>query len=156
MTEKENLEANEMLESICAMLDARDWVYEKVEDRLLVRFIVTGEDFPMNFIIRVDPERKLVLYTSRLPGKFPEELRETGAVATCQLNFKLADGSFDYDMSDGTVYFRLTSSYRSSLISQAALVSMLDISLYTVDRYNDMFTLLAKGTLDLQNFLDSL
>ena len=156
MDEKALQEAKKMYEAVCAMLDARGWHYEKVEEKLMVRFDATGQDLPMTFIIRIDAERMLVVLTSLLPGPFPQALRDVGAIATSQINYKLADGSFDYDMRDGTVYFRLTSSYRSSLISQTALEYMFECTLFTVELYNDKLFMLSKGLIDLDKFLKSL
>lgn len=156
MDENKMINAKKMYDAVCAMLDSRNFKYEKIEEKLLVRFFVGGNDIPMNFIMRIDAERSLVVLTSLLPGSFPEERRELGAVATSEINFSLADGNFDYDLSDGTVYFRITSSYLSSLISQAALEYMLECSIYTVDKFNDKLFMLANGMVEIEKFLEML
>ena len=43
-----------------------------------------------------------------------EDKRVDGAIAVCVANNGLNDGCFDYDVRDGEIRFRLTSSYRES------------------------------------------
>ena len=74
------------------------------------------------------------------------------SIATCQANYRLADGSFDYDFREGKVFFRMTSSYRDSLISQNLLEYMMACAAFTVDAYNDKFLMLAKGQMAIEEF----
>ena len=134
-------------------LDAIDWKYEKNEEKLRVDFSVKGDDLPMEFTMIVDADRQLVRLVSFLPFHFPADKRAEGAIATSQINYKLADGSFDYDIKDGEVSFRMTSSFRSSLISESLLRYMVQCAIYTVDEYNDKLFMISKGMLSLQDFL---
>lgn len=153
--QKQIKQAQETYKTLCAALDAKNWKYEKIADKLMVHFTVTGEDIPMDFLMFVDADRDLVRLMSQLPFKFDGAHRTEGALVTSYANYKLADGSFDYRMSDGAVYFRLTLSYRDSLISQDALFYMVRVSSYTVDRYNDKFLMVAKGMMSPDEFVES-
>lgn len=144
--------AKEVFDSLCEMLDGKDGHYEKHEDDLVVTFIVGGEDIPMQFIMNVDAKRELVRLISPIPVIFDEDKRVEGAIATCQANYRLADGSFDYDFREGKVLFRMTSSYRDSLISQNLLEYMMACAAFTVDAYNDKFLMLAKGQMAIEEF----
>lgn len=93
--------AKEVFDSLCEMLDGKDGHYEKHEDDLVVTFIVGGEDIPMRFIMNVDAKRELVRLISPIPVIFDDDKRVEGAIATCQANYRLADGSFDYDFREG-------------------------------------------------------
>jgi hypothetical protein len=64
------------------------------------------------------------------------------------------DGCFDYDLSDGQILFRLTSSYRDSLLSEALFEYMVMVSASTIDKYNDRFFMLAKGMISLEQFIE--
>ncbi len=147
--------ANETFEKICAVLDARKWHYTKEGERKLT-FEVYGEDLPMRFNIYVDADRRLVRMHSPLPLRFPENALDVGAIATSEINYKLADGSFDYDMDSGGVCFRLTTSFCSSLISEAVFDYMVHCACSTVDDYNDRLFFLAKESLTLESFLETL
>ena len=134
-------------------LDAIDWKYDKNDEKLRIDFSVKGDDLPMSFIMLIDVDRQLVRLMSFLPFNFPEDKRLEGAIATSFVNYKLADGSFDYDITDGETSFRLTSSFRNSLISESLLRYMVQCAIYTVDKYNDKLFMIAKGMLSLENFL---
>lgn len=77
------------------------------------------------------------------------------AMAVVVANYGFADGSFDYNISDGTILFRLTSSYRESTLSEELFEYMLLVSATTVDKYNDKFFMISKGMLTIQQFIES-
>ncbi len=150
--QQRNKNADAVFKTLCEMLDDRHWKYEKRPEDLVVHFIVGGDDIPMEFVIYVDPDKELVRMLSQLPFAFSEEKRVEGAIATCQATFRLVDGSFDYDYKTGGILFRLTSSFRGSLISKEMLAYMVDCSCFTIDQYNDKFLMLDKGVLTIEDF----
>jgi hypothetical protein len=89
-----------------------------------------------------------------MPFNMPEDKRIDGALAICAANFGLIDGSFDYDLSDGQIVFRLTSSYRESLLSEELFKYMVMVSAGTIDKYNDRLFMLAKDMITLEKFLE--
>lgn len=155
MAEVNLAKAKETYEMLCKMLDNRDWHYDKFENDLTVKSGVKGDDFPIEFIMRVNPRNEVVSFLSWLPFKIDESKRVDMALATCAVNYKLADGSFDFDLSDGTLLFRLTSSYRNSTLSEELFEYMLMIAATTVDEYNDKFFMISKGMLTIQQFLEA-
>lgn len=154
--EMKNAQAAKVYETLCAALDAREWKYTKEEERLLVRFGVSGDDLPMDFVIVVDAERQLVRLMSLLNFKFKEEKRVEGAIATCAANFGMADGSFDYDITDGAVVFRMTESFRQSTLGEGFFQYMISCACAMVDGYNDKFLAISTGILSVQDFVKSL
>ena len=153
MDAKKEKKAQEVFRTLCEHLKDRKWTYETHEADKVVTFGVNGDDIPMHFVLQIDAERELIRLHSPLNMPFPEEKRLDGAIATCQVNYRLADGSFDYEYTTGKVYFRMTSSYRDSLISKELFDYMISCACYTVDEYNDKFLMLAKGALPLESFL---
>ncbi len=153
MDEKMN-QARKVYDHICSAIEARKWRYNKDEDKLTVFFSVTGEDIPMHFVISVDAGRSLIRLTSPMMFDIPEDKRVDGALAACGATYGLADGSFDYDITDGSIAFRMTASYRESEISEYLLQYMISSACRVVDRYNDKFLMLAKGKLDASAFFD--
>ena len=146
-------QAKTVYNTLCKALDSRQWNYESHPKDMIVTFTYAGEDIPMEFIIFIDADRQLVRMLSRLPFKFPEDSRVDGAVATSHINYKLADGSFDYDYSTGEITFRLTATFIDSLISEDLLFYMVACSCFTVDRYNDQLLMVAKGMLPIDRFI---
>lgn len=153
MADKKQLKnAKLVFDTLCETLDDRKWRYDKHLEDLCVTFSVSGDDIPMEFIVAIDAERDLVRLMSLLPFKFSEQKRVEGAIATCQANFRLADGSFDYNFKNGAVVFRMTSSFKDSLISKELFEYMVGCACYTVDEFNDQFLMIDKGMLSIEDF----
>lgn len=151
--EKKLKQAKVTFDALCEMLDEHGVHYEKNTDELFVHFYMNGDDIPMEVVAAVDAERDLVRILSPLPFAFSEAKRLEGAIATCQANYRMADGSFDYNFRDGKILFRMTSSYKESLLSKELLGYMIACSAFTVDNYNDKFLMIDKGLLSLDDFI---
>lgn len=146
-------QAQMVYKTLCKALDSKKWKYQDHPEDMVVTFTSAGDDIPMEFVVFIDSDRQLVRMLSRLPFKFPEDNRVDGAVATSYINYKLADGSFDYDYSTGEVTFRLTATFIDSLISEDLLLYMVACACYTVDEYNDKLLMVAKGMLPIEQFI---
>lgn len=146
--------AQQVYQTLCDALDRRGWNYGKEEDKLLVHFGVNGDDISMNFILIVDEERQLIRLLSQLPFKMCEDKRMDGALATCIVTNRLVDGSFDYDLSDGTIVFRMAASFRESVIGEGLFQYMIDCACSTIDEYNDKFLALDKGLMEIVSFAE--
>ena len=134
------------------MLDEKGIRYEKTPEKMSVHFKMSGDDIPVEIVAAIDAERELIRAFSPLPFTFSEEKRIEGAIATCQANYRLVDGNFDYNMRDGRIIFRMTSSYTQCLISKELLTYMIACLCYTVDDYNDKFFMLNKGSISIEEF----
>lgn len=155
MAEEMNmLKARQVFNTMVNMLDTRDWHYDKFEDDLVIRSGVKGDDLPIEFIVLVKPKQQVVQFLSRLPFTMPEDKRVDGALAVCVANYGLVDGSFDYDLSEGTLTYRLTSSYRESTLGEDLFEYMIVCAASTVDNYNDKFFMIAKGMMTIQQFIE--
>lgn len=139
--------------TLCQALDNNDWKYKKDEEELVIECGAQGDDLPMDINIHVDAERNVVLLLSRLPFVIQEDKRLDVAIAVSAVNNVLADGCFDYDVTNGRMYFRMTNSFIESKLSQEVFAYMLYCSCQTIDEYNDKFLMLAKGMLDMEKFL---
>ena len=154
--EKKLRQAKVAFDTLCDMLDEREWKYDKDEDNFRIESGASGEDLPMPIRIDVDPERDLITLLSHMTFDIPEDKRVEMALAVSAINYMLVDGSFDYDVINGTLVFRMTSSYKESLVGKELFAYMLYVSCNTVDNYNDKLMLLAKGKLTLKAFVDSI
>ena len=152
--EKVLKQAQAVYKALCAMLDERGWRYTKDESELLIRCGAQGEDLPMEIMIRVDVERQIVTLLSPMPFTVPDARRTALAVAVTLANNGMVDGSFDYDYLTGRILFRMTSSYRQSLIGKKMFAYMLDCSCYTIDEYNDKFLAVAQTEMSINEILN--
>ena len=140
-------------QSVCQALDDRNWKYNKDDDKLLISFGVNGEDLPLDILIYVDVQRSLVRVLSKLPFKMNEDKRMEGAVAVCAANYGMVDGSFDYDLSDGSILYRVAACFNDSCISKNLYQYLISCACVTVDKYNDQFLALNKGMISLSDFI---
>ena len=145
--------ALKVYDTMIQALDQRNWNYEKDVEKNLVHFNVSGEDLPIKFIMWADEDRQLIRILSPLGFKFPEDKRIEGAIAACHASYALSDGCFDYDLSEGSISFRLTNAFHESEIGVDLIQYMISCTCVLVDEYNDRFLMLAKGMIDLQTFL---
>lgn len=150
--DEKKCQAKKVFEVLCSAIEGRSWTYEKKEDTYTVIFHVSGEDIPMPFGIQIDPESALIRLTSPLPFSMPEGKRVEGAIAVSAVNYGLADGNFDYDLANGSIVFRMTTSYRDSVIGEKLFQYMISNACQTVDAYNDKFLMLAKGLIEINAF----
>jgi len=156
ISEKDLKRAKEVYADLCAMLDADDWNYQKEEDKLKISFGAQGEDIPMKFIMFIDPNPGLIRLLSWLPFEINSDHLIDAAVATCAINYMLKNGTFDFNIDNGMIGFRLTQAYFDSSIGEDVLKYMVYVSAHTVDEFNDKYMNLSKGTLSLKAFLEEI
>ena len=145
--------AQSVYDTICRMLDDKGFSYKKFEDDLVIATKVNGEDIPIDILIFVHAKQQVVRILSPMPFDVPEEKRIDMAVAVNVANFGIVDGSFDYNIADGNIRFRITASYRDSILSKNVFEYMFMTCAVTTDDYNDKFMMLAKGMISLEQFL---
>lgn len=154
MADEKKMElAKQVYQTMCDAIDRRNWRYGKDEEKLLVHFGVNGDDIPMQFILIVDADRQLIRVMSQLPFKMSEDKRMEGAIATCVASYGMADGSFDYDLSNGAIVFRMTASFRDSVIGEGLFQYLISCSCAMVDKFNDQFLAIDKGLLSIGDFI---
>ena len=153
--EKDLQKAKKTYETLCGMLTAHDWTFEKDDDALEIKCGVQSEDLPMEISIRVDVKRSFVILLSHLPFVVSEDKRFDLAVAVSVVNNTLVAGSFDYDVKTGHMFFRMTTSFLGSELGEEAFIYMICCSCQTIDEYNDKFLLLAKNMMSLEQFISN-
>lgn len=149
---KKNL-AKEVYNTLCGAIERREWNYEKDDEKFVVHFDVSGDDIPMKFILVVDEGRQLIRLMSPMPFNMCEDKRMEGAIATCVASFGMADGSFDYDLAEGQIVFRMTASFRESVIGEGLFQYMISCACAMVDKYNDKFLAIDKGLMSINDFI---
>ena len=65
----------------------------------------------------------------------------------------MVNGSFDYDISEGKVSFRLTNSFTDTMLAPELIWDMIGVSFSTIDRYNDRFFMVAKNVMTIEQFI---
>lgn len=146
--------AREVYSTILKMLDAKKFKYERHDEDLLIKSGIRGEDLPVEFVMLVLPKNEVVQFISSMPFRIAEDKRVECALAVAIANYGLVNGSFDFDLSDGEIRFRLTSSYRDSTLGKDLFEYMMMVGASTVDNYNDKFLMLSKGIITIEQFME--
>ncbi|MGN0788997.1 MAG: YbjN domain-containing protein [Christensenellales bacterium] len=151
--DKQLKKAREVYEYLCNMCDNMDLKYSRIDDELAITFDFSGEDLPMSFILYVEQQRQYIGLVSRLPFSTPEDKMVEVALAVTAINFRMPDGQFDFDIEEGKITFKMTSSYRESLLGEEVFKYMIGWALNVVEKYNDQLFMIGKGVIDIKDFL---
>ncbi len=145
--------AKQVYQKLIAMLDARDWHYERDDEKMAVKAGIKGDDLPIHFTMSVRPDMEIVQIMSWMPFEVPEDKRVDIAIAVCVANYTLAQGCFDFSIENGNLLFRMTTNYMKSELSDDLLEHIIFLSAATVDRFNDKFFMVTKGMLSIDDFI---
>ena len=147
--------AQKTFDALCAVLDAKNWKYGRIEGQLRIETGVKGDDLPIHMNVSVDEDRQLVMLLSKLPFTVKEDKRIDMAVAVSIANDMLIDGSFDFDVLSGEMYFRLVNCFLESELGEDVFMHMIGLASSVVDDFNDKFMLLNTGVMTLEQFFES-
>lgn len=140
--------------TLISMMNNEGLKYTSFDDKLRVELGFNTDDLDVNLICIIDEDRELVRIFSSLPFKFPEDKRVDGAVAATVANHGMVNGSFDFDMSDGEMLFKCVNSYKDGGFNEEIANYMINVTVSTVDNYNDRFFGVAKGMISIQDFIE--
>ncbi len=148
------MKAVEVYELFKNHLTNHNFHFESHDEDLVIYLTVHGEDLPQPTIIRVLEKKDIVQVISPIPARIPEDKRVDAAIAVAIANYGIVNGSFDYDMSDGEIRFRITQSFDGADMSDDTVLYLLACAFTTTDHYNDRFFMLGKGLMTLEQFMD--
>lgn len=147
-------QARAMYASICAFLKKKDWSFTPHDEDLVIETGARGDDLPMKLFIAVKPQAQVVMMWSPLPFDVGEDKRLDVAMAIHVANFGLISGSFDFDLADGYIRYRIASSYRESILSDDVFEYMLSVTFGITDEYNDKFLMVSTGMMSVEQFVE--
>lgn len=143
-----------MYEQLCEALDERNWKYNKDEEKDMVKVGFTTDSLPVELRLWIDQKRELVRLVSVLPFKVKEDKRVDAAIAISAVNNRMVDGSFDYDITDGHIIFRMAHSYKECKVESELFQYMVDCSVAMVEKYSAKFLGISTGMLSLEEALE--
>lgn len=153
MAQQAGINDKKCFEVICAALDGLGWHYNKNEEDLKVDMGVQGEDLPFSLSFYVRPEISTVYVKAYMFNV--EENRELAAVALAITNYRILDGIFDIDMSDGETFYRTSVSYEGTIIDKSTVEYLVHVACSTVDKYNDKLAeCVIKRTMSIAQYRD--
>jgi len=153
MADKEKDLAIIIYNTLCKVLNEKNWKFMSDDRKLEVKFTIESNGLPIQFDIAINVEKQLAILYSILTFKMKEEKRIEGALAACIASYNLYDGNFDYNLTDGTLLFRLVFSFKESLISEHLFWKVIRYTCSIVNKYNDKFYSINEGLLSIEDFL---
>ena len=145
-------DAKKVFQTMTDALDAKGWKYQAIPEELLILSIATGDDFPIKYSLRIDPDRAGVHFVSTTIATFDKDHRDVGAFAACIANHGLLFGHFDYDLASGDLHYVMFDSLFDSAVGESFFWDMMHTGIEIADRYNDRFIMLANNMIDLVKF----
>lgn len=142
-------------ELLCDTLDARNWHYDKDEEKMFVQFTVGGDDLPMQIFAYVDASKSLISFMSNFPFDICDDKKIDAAIAVTTVNYTLAQGCFDYDVTKGRIIFRVVVPFEDCRIGTDLINHSIDLVCFFVDKYNDKFFALNKGFITIEQFIEN-
>lgn len=142
----------EIFDIISTALEEKNMLCDKHEDMLIIRSWSLSKA-PIEFCMLIDATRKSVTFFSIYDFKIPEEKRIDGAAAVCKVCFRV-NGTFDYDLNDGSIQYRLSTWYKYAPLTVEHVKYMIDIGLASVILQEDKLHSFAIGQMTLKELLE--
>ena len=152
--ERVSKRGKEVFDTICEVMEDHGWKYYKDEQKLNIGISFDTEDYDIGLHFFIDLDTQKITLLSMLPFEMQEGARDKCAIAACEVNYRLKDGDFLCDFANNRIFFKLTTSFKGSLLSKSLLDEFLDLAYAIVDIYNDKFAALNSGEMSLQDFVD--
>lgn len=146
------IEANKVFNTVCAYLDDIKWKYEKNEQERIVTMTVTGEDLIIPLTVSVDDGLELIRLKSQLQFTVPKEKMADMSLAVNIVNDSIVNGFFVYDFTNGTIEFKMNSSFSACIMGKEVVEYMINVSCHTIDDYNEKFLFLIKNVISIDDF----
>lgn len=154
MADEKQAKAKKIYSTMVSALKKQEWHFEEHEEDLTIVSSYVGDDIPISFFIEIDADREVIRFIAPISFNIAEDKRVDAAIAVCVANYGLVNGSFDYDLKDGEIRFRMTTSYVGCEVGEEFFMAMMATALMTTDRYNDKFLMLSKGVITIQQFIE--
>lgn len=127
--------AGEVYRTFCSAFAAKNWEHKKADRKRQLDFPVEISGESVDFTLTVDASRQLIRMVARFPEKVSAEKLPEVTDALCRVNCKMADGSFDLDMSEGRVTFRITAFFHNSCIGEGFVENMIFFAIACIKKY---------------------
>lgn len=149
--------ASKIFDTLCRTLDAEKWLYDKDEEEMRVKIPIESENHTFYIVVQICKGYDIIRAESLLPVVVPESRKHEFAVAIAKANYGMKDGNFDYDQTDGFVFFRMSTGIRKSLISEEVIKCLIYSTCIIVDDYIDKFLEVAHNNMtcaEVAKFID--
>ena len=145
--------SKDIFNRFCEYLKANDCRFNRDDEKLVAFFLVKSDNIDVKFLAVTEAEKETLRIMAMLPVNFGSGKRIDGAMVTTIASSGMANGSFDYDINNGSVMFRMTQSFMDSKIDSAVFDYMIDCSMMTIAEYYGKFLAVSEGKMTVPEFL---
>ncbi len=141
--------ATNVYNSIVEKLQGRGYELEREDDSLTAYFQAETSVLPITFAVTVNADKQSLMLIATSDITFPKDRLSDGAIATCVTNCMLVDGGFEFEYATGKLVFRVSSSFKGSVISTDVFDYLFRRAYNASLTYCTELSKLAKGEIDL-------
>ena len=132
--------------------DEINWHYNRDDENQIITCNVSGEDLTIKIFYRVCTDRNIMYVKSAMPFTVNEKKRMELCVAVAIANFTMLNGSFELDISDGYLGFKILCPFMDMTPTTEVCKYLINLTCRMTDIYNDKFLAVANGTMTLNQF----
>ena len=115
---------------------------------------VISDEFRLRLIFTVRHQIDCITLIVPLPFSAPVPYRMWAAAAVCAVNLSLFEGLFEYNMQDGSFFFRMTENYMDAQIGEQQIRAMCYKATHFIDRYGIKLRRFCEGVVTLEEFIE--
>ena len=151
MTKRERADA--VFKCYCDFLDGKNFKYQRDESERSIILQITGEDFPMTTLFKVEEEHERTFVFSKIPFEAQKEKLTDLIMATTFINQVLAIGAFCVDTENLYCSFESNEIYTGLEGFNAEYAERVIISAFSaIEKYNDKLFAINKGLMTVRDF----
>lgn len=128
-------------------------VYRRQPEKLLFNCSLKEDLMVCPFFLTVVEAQCVLRANCYMPFRFKENMYADACKATCFVNFNLKNGAFCIDVTSGQISFVMTEYFEHTELSIESVLSLIHTLAATVMAYKRSFLLLARGSIDLNEFM---
>lgn len=127
--------ADSIRQAIRAVRDRKGCELEQLPGKLIWKTELPGAEQSYTCYLQVDPELGQVVFYGIVPHTVPPEDRVESAVALAAVNYGLAVGNFELDLTDGELRFSTGIDVSGTRLDPVVLERMVDHAVEMLDAY---------------------
>lgn len=112
----------------------RGWGLTQIPDKLIWSLELQGER-TYRCYIQIEPDDGQAIFYGIVPTTVPEDARTEAAVAVTAINYGLAVGKFELDLTDGELRFSTGIDVRGTTLDPIVFARMADHTVEMLDAY---------------------
>ncbi len=148
--------ADTVLRLIGEALDDIGLKYDKDAEHRRIDIQFVGNDIPIFVRFSVNALLENTALYSTLPFTVPEEKVLETAYLLNHINNRILDGSFELNINEGTVTFRINNSYVGCMISKESFDVLFRKAADTVDKFNEKLKAFVEDEMTADQFLQAI